>query len=61
MPVGMFQRTINIGPAAGCIYQDHEGHGGAAEDIKGIKSLIHFQGIDGLNVGIWNWNYNFFV
>ena len=53
MPFGMFEWSVDISPAAGGIYQDHQGHGGAAEDIEGVKSLIHFQGIDGLNVGIW--------
>ncbi len=40
MPFGMFEWSVDISPAAGGIYQDHQGHGGAAEDIEGVKSLI---------------------
>ncbi len=41
MPGGVFQRGIDMGPAARVIDEDHEGDRGAAENIEGIKALIH--------------------
>jgi hypothetical protein len=31
-------------PASGGIDQDHEGNGGAPEDVQGVESRVHFQG-----------------
>ena len=44
MPGSVIQRSIDIGPAAGVVYQDHESDSGSAKDIQGIKAL--FQKVD---------------
>ena len=45
VPASVFKRREDGTPGTGVIHEDHKGHGGAAEDVEGIESLVHYEAV----------------